>query len=420
MIEQIAILPVSILFLIVISQYFIVWKPRRVYNREYFPSLSVLVPAHNEERYIENCVNSILESDYQGEREIVVINDGSTDRTGDILKKFSGNKAVRVLKTNHLGKSRALNKAISLSKNEVIAGIDGDTDVGKESLKHLVRPLQDSKVAAVGGIVKIRNKRKPVSWFQNIEYLYSSFFNSLCDKINGNIFTPGPISAFKRDRVEVLKGFRTDVFLEDVDMSLRIVRSGYRVRISERAVVRTNVPESVSGWVRQRRRWMKGGIEMIKNHKSIFFKRKYGTAGFYPFPIISYWYFHSMIMGIVLFTQIFGGYYMYFYLNGDVLSLGVAQYFLYWLSILGIINLGNLLITGAIPVTTLSILSIMVTAFAYPMYLYPFYKFRERPRVTDFIALFFMFPYWLLVLVVQISSNIHWLIPTERKNWWIK
>ena len=418
MLEIIALFPVSVLLVIVISQYFILAKSKKTYTKDHFPSLSILVPAHNEEKYIEKTVQSILSSNYPGKSELIVINDGSTDRTGSILKQFS--KKITVLNTDHIGKSKALNKAIKQSKHEVVVVIDGDTEVQPKSLENLVRPLQDQKVAAVGGIVKIRNKKRPVTWFQNIEYLYSSFFNSLCDRMNGNIFTPGPLSAFRKTHVQVLQGFNTKVFLEDVDMSLRLVRKGYTIRIAENAVVRTNVPETVQAWARQRKRWMKGGIEMIKNHKSILFKRKYGACGFYPFPILSYWYFHSILMGIVLFIQIFGGYYQWFFLNGDVLSLGVAQYFLYWLSLLGIVNLSYMLWTGALPVTALSIMSILVTVLAYPLYLYPFWKFRERPRVQDAIALFFLFPYWLLVLTVQFSSNIRWLIPTERRNWWIK
>lgn len=417
MIEQLALIPVTALLVIVISQYIILSRPRKTYSNPYWPSLSILVPAFNEEKYIKKTVSSILKSDYRGKREVIVINDGSTDRTGKILKGLSG---IKVLNTPHLGKSRALNEAISKSKNDVIVVIDGDTEIEREALKNLVKPLQDRKVAAVGGIVKVRNKGRPISWFQNIEYLYSSFFNSLCDRINGNIFTPGPLSAFKKDMVEVLDRFNTRVFLEDVDMSLRLVKKGYTIRIAEEAVVRTNVPESVSSWARQRRRWMKGGIEMIKNHRSILFKRRFGACGFYPFPIISYWYFHSLLMGIILFLQIFGGYYTYFYLNGVIMSPAVLQYFFYWFSFLGIVNLGYLMWTGALPVTLLSVMSILVTVFAYPLYIYSFKKFRERLTFRDIAALFFLFPYWLLVLAVQFSSNIHWLLPTERKNWWVK
>lgn len=415
--ETIALLPTAILLFIVISQYAILLRGKKTIFAEYSPTLSIIIPAHNEEKYIGSCIQSILSAEYQNKKEIIVINDGSKDGTGMIASSFSG---VKVLTTNHLGKSKAMNEAIKCAKNEVIVVVDGDTEIEKDALMHLVHPLKDPAVGAVGGVVKVRNKKKIFTWFQNIEYLYSSFFNSLCDKINANIFTPGPISAFRKNLIDELGGFNTSVFLEDVDMALRLVKKGYKIRIAEKAAVRTNVPNSISSWSLQRRRWMKGGIEMVKNHKDMLFNKKYGASGFYPLPILSYWYFHSIIMGIVLLFQIVGGYYQYFLAYGEMFSINVFLYFFYWFSFFGIINLLHLIVSGAIPLTPLSLIAILVTIFSYPLYLYPFYKFKEKMRIQDIIALLFLFPYWLLVLIIQFKSNLSWLLGTERKNWWTK
>ena len=416
--EIAALVPTVMLFLIIFSQYVVMSKSQKKEYPSYSPPISIIVPAHNEGKYIHQTVDSLLKAKYPNKKQIIVVNDGSTDQTASILKSFGS--SITTFKTNHIGKSRALNEALKRAIHNIIIVIDGDSSVESEALIHLVRPLQDKNVAAVGGIVKIKNKKHPISWFQTIEYLHSSFFNSLCDRINGNIFTPGPLSAFKKDRVEMLGGFNTSVFLEDVDMSLRLIRDGNTIRIAEKAFVRTNVPDTVRSWMRQRKRWMKGGIEVIKNHRTIILNKRFGNCGFYPLPILSYWYFHSIIMGIIIFAQIIGGYYQWFYLAGDLISLNVVQYFLYWFSFLGILNLAYLLITGLIPAGPLAIMSVIVTALAYPIYLYGFRKFNEPVRFQDIIALFFIFPYWILVLIVQVSSNIHWLIETQRRNWWTK
>lgn len=421
MIELIALIPTSILLFITASQYFILMRPRPRFRSDYSPSVSILIPAHNESRYIESTVRSAMSSEYTGDKEVVVINDGSTDSTPQVLERLKREFSnLTVITTNHVGKSNALNAGLKKARNDVIVVVDGDSDLEPGAIRNLVMPLADPKVAAVGGIVKVKNRAGIISWFQRIEYLYSSFFNSLCDRINGNIFTPGPISAFKKDVVRVHKGFSNRVYLEDVDMALRIIKSGYRIHIAEDAVVRTNVPEGIRSWVRQRKRWMKGGIEVIKNHKDIMFRRRFGACGFYPLPMITYWYFHSIIMGLVILFQVFGGYYSYFLIHGQGLSVNAVQYFIYWFSVLGIINLIYMMATGLLTASPLLIMSVALTALAYPMYLYPYLRYRERFGIRDALAFFFLFPYWMLVLVVQSASNINWLGPRLGRNIWEK
>jgi cellulose synthase/poly-beta-1,6-N-acetylglucosamine synthase-like glycosyltransferase len=423
LIQTLALFPTAMLLMVVLAQYAIATRPKPKASGDFAPSISVIVPAHNEGKYIESTVKSLLAAEYDSGREIIVVNDGSTDETGAVLTKLQRENPgmLKVLETNHVGKSRAINTALGKAKNEVIVIIDGDSELEPGALKNLVRPLKDNKVAAVGGIVKVKNYRKsPITWFQRLEYLYSSFFNSLCDRIDGNIFTPGPISAFRRDVVAVEGGFNTKVYLEDVDMALRIIRQGYRIRIAEDAIVRTNVPESVGRWAKQRRRWMRGGIETIKNHKEVFFKKKYGAAGFFPLPLLTYWYMHAIINGIAIFGQVFGGYYIWFYLNGAGLSVPALQYFIFWFSALGIPNLAYMIISGAITPTPLLLMSMAMTLLSYPLYLYPYLRYKEKFGVRDAFALFFIFPYWIMVLVIQTASNIGWFKTRSGGNWWTK
>jgi len=419
-IETIALVPTAILLIIILSQYFILLFPKKKHHKNFWPSVSILIPAHNEGKYIEATVNSAIDSEYMGKKEIIVINDGSTDDTGKILSNLSKKyRELKVIKTNHVGKSNALNAGLAVSRNNVIVIVDGDSELAGSAIKNIVRPLARKDVGAVGGIVKVKNRGGIISWFQRIEYLYASFFNSLCDRVNGNIFTPGPLSAFKRNVAEVLGGFNNKVYLEDVDLALRVIKSGYKIHIAEDAVVRTNVPETVKSWARQRKRWMKGGIEVVKNHKDIMFKRKFGSCGFYPLPLITYWYFHSIVMGIVIFFQVFTGYYNYFVVYGNGLSLNAAQYFVYWFSVLGIINLVYMIATGLISANPLLIMSIALTVLAYPMYLYPYFRYKEKFGPRDLFAFFFLFPYWMLVLIIQSTSNINWL-KNGGRNWWNK
>lgn len=419
LLEAIAIIPTSVLMLILLSQYAIALRRKESFEDGYHPSVSILVPCHNEEEYVKQTIKALLDDPYPGKKQIIGIDDGSGDGTYKILKSFG--RRITLLRTKHIGKSKSLNLAMKKARGEVIIVVDGDSVVEPGSIQRLVAPLRDRKVGAVAATLKVRNPRDGVmSWFQRVEYLYFSFFRSLCDRINSTIFTPGPLSAYRASVLKKIGGFTSDLFMEDVDVSLRILKSGYRIRVSEWAVSRTAVPNSLGKWYQQRKRWMKGGIEIIKRNKSFYFNREYGGGGFYSLPILTYWYFHSLVMGIIIFYQIFGGYYQWFWLNGAGFSLPALQYFVYWFSILGILNLVYQILAGAYVATPLMVLSITVTALNYPLYLYPFIRYRERFGWRDLFVLFFLFPYWILVLIVQTKSNTAWFRSPKGKNIWKK
>src|SRR3989344_5087806 len=111
--------------------------------KEFEPKISVIIPAYNEETRIKNCLDSILTSSYKKDKiEIIVVDDGSTDNTLEVLKNYG----IKVLKQEHLGKSKALNKGILVAKNEFVLVIDADTKIDKDFIKEMVRPFSDKKV----------------------------------------------------------------------------------------------------------------------------------------------------------------------------------------------------------------------------------------------------------------------------------
>jgi len=420
-IESVALLPTTVLLAIILSQYIIVlFRRKQESDNNFSPPLSILIPAHNEGKYLEATLNAIINSQYRGKKEIIVIDDGSSDNTPDIIRKFKKRGLIKSLRTQHIGKSNALNKALRLARYQIIVVIDGDSEIEQDALSKLVKPLVDRRIGAVAGTIKVKNKRAGIlTWFQKVEYLYFSFFRSVCDRINGTIFTPGPLSAYRKSLVKKLGGFSDKLYMEDVDISIRIVKSGHRIRVVDTAITKTNVPCSFKEWFRQRYRWNTGGIELAKSNLKFYFRKKFSGSSLYSLPIMTYWYFHALIMGIVLFCQIFGGYYQYFYAHGNVISFGVAQYFLYWFSVLGIINLGWQLAIGNWAPNTLMVLSLIITVLNYPLYLYPFKRYREKFGLRDLVVFFFLFPYWMLILIVQSYSNITWFRSGGR-NWWRK
>ena len=419
-VEVLAMIPTGILLLVLASQFgiLIARRPRRI-KQGYTPSVTVIIPAHNEEKHIKTTVDAVLESGYPGKLRIIAIDDGSSDRTPDILKGFARNSKVRVLKTDHVGKSRAMNRALKLARTEVVITIDGDTRLEHGAIEKLVAPFSDPKVAATTGVIKVQNRRHPLSWFQRLEYLNFAFFKSVCERIDAVIAASGPLSAFRREALVKAGGFSAHTFLEDFDVALKLIKAGYKTRFVDNAYCYTFVPERLMELARQRLRWTRGGAQIIKIHWDMFLNRKYKGPGMYSLPLLSYWYVHSVLIGIALVLQIILGYNTYFYSQGVVFSPDVALFLFNWFSLFGILNVGwNVLFNGW-ALTTLTAMNMVLLGATYLIFLLSLRKFGEGFGIRDLVAFIFMFPYWLVLLFVHSLSNIEWA-KSRGRNWWEK
>ncbi len=404
-------------FLVVIMSHYAVLLSRKGKKEEngFSPPLSVIIPAHNEGKYIAGTIESVLRNGYRGRIEITVINDGSTDNTEDVLKTFG--RKIRVIKTSHVGKSAAMNRALRTAKHDIVVTVDGDTRLGDGALSRLVAPHRNPDVAATSGSVRVGNPRGILGMFQRIEYFQISLFRSLCGRVGGMIYTAGTLSAFKKSVLMESGGFSRNVLLEDIDLACRLLAKGKRVVFVDNADSITNVPETLKWLVRQRKRWFKGGIQILKKHRGL--GRKNRGAGLFTLPIMSYWYAHASLMGFAIIAQILLGYYTFFYSSGVVFSNDVLLFFLSWFSLFGIINLAFQMLAGNFPVTSLSLLNVAAVSMVYGLIAYSMFWFRERVTLRDIVVMFFMMPYWLFIMLIQAGSNVYWLF-SEQRNWWGK
>jgi len=233
------------------------------------PDVSVIVPAFNEEDYIASCLESILKQDYRGKMEVIVVNDGSTDRTAGIAKKHP----IKLidLKTNG-GKANALNIGIEQSKGDIIIFSDADSELESNAVKILVNALgKDPKVGAVAGKVYIKNvKRKDnlLVRFQMIEYELDQevcrFIQGLNDKV---LVCPGVLFAVKREIAKKIL-FSNRSVIEDSDFTIEVLKKNIKIVYQSQAKVYTNAPQSLKEWLNQRKRWMYGNLQIwqIHNH----------------------------------------------------------------------------------------------------------------------------------------------------------
>ena len=251
---------------------------------EEYPMVSIMVPAHNESVVIGRTVSALLKFDYPKDKyEIIVINDNSSDNTAEVLKKIQENNPDRyiiVVNTDSVaggkGKSNALNIGFSVARGSVIAIYDADNTPEPEALRLLVENLMsDNKIGAVIGKFRTRNRNASIlSRFVNIETLAYQcmnqagrfFFFKLCT-------IPGTNFAIRRNIIEEMGGWDTKALSEDTEISFRIYRMGYYIKMMPLAVTWEQEPHLLPVWFKQRTRWAKGNIYvLLKNFKYIFDK----------------------------------------------------------------------------------------------------------------------------------------------------
>jgi len=203
----------SILFVFLVF-IFLVFVASRFFNRKnknFKPKVSVIIPAYNEEKNIEDCLNSVLESNYpQDKIEVIVVDDGSTDNTLKILRK---NKKIKVLEQDHLGKVEALNLGILESSYKFVFTVDADTIIDKNCIRELLKPFGDRKVGATTGNNHVRNHKSIIGTFQNVEYHFSNLMrNSFSKVFNNGIWFSGSLACYRKSVLEKNKLFQKRYF----------------------------------------------------------------------------------------------------------------------------------------------------------------------------------------------------------------
>jgi len=239
------------------------------------PLVSIIVPAYNEEITGVKTVENLLRSNYNN-FEIIFIDDGSTDKTYELIKaRFDDNDKVKIFTKPNSGKAASLNYGISHANGEIMVCIDADTILDTNAVARLVIPFMDLNVGAVGGNVKVGNKINLLTRWQSIEYATSQNFDRLAyDYINTITVVPGAIGAFRGSALKEIGGFDVDTLAEDCDLTLRMLRAGYRVRACNDAFAYTEVPESLKMFMKQRFRWSFGIMQSFWKHRELIFTRR--------------------------------------------------------------------------------------------------------------------------------------------------
>ena len=238
----------------------------RITGAEWLPPVSVLVPAFNEAVGIAQSVRSLAASHYP-DLEVLVIDDGSTDGTAEIVDAL-GLPRVRVVRQVNGGKAAALRTGTREASHDILVMLDGDTVFEPETIRRLVQPLRDLMVGAVSGNTKVGNRSGLLGRWQHLEYVVGfNLDRRLLDLLRCIPTVPGAAGAFRRSALEAAGGMSTDTLAEDTDVTMAITRAGYRVVYEERARAWTEAPASVTDLWRQRYRWCYGTLQCVWKHR---------------------------------------------------------------------------------------------------------------------------------------------------------
>jgi poly-beta-1,6-N-acetyl-D-glucosamine synthase len=409
-------LPAAITFiflLIILSYYTLLFvnpkKPRPEHN---FSSITIIIPAHNEEEYITDSINSVIDADFEGKKEVIVIDDGSTDNTYSEALKFR-DKGVKILKTEHSGKSASINKALEISKSDIIAIVDADSIIHKDALQLMKIEVERKNTAAATGVVKVKNRAKFICMWVHIEQIYNSLMRLLLSKIHANIVTPGPLSMYRRKELMSVNGFSTKGFSEDVDVAIRLIRKGHKIGFSEKAVAETNMPYDTKGFFRQRARFARGMLNILKKHMRI----NKTIIDIYTLPLFFFSYIQAVIMGSFTIYQVLSGYFTYFLSKGIYLDWAVLKFFFEWFSIVGFIKWAINVALGNVPLTFLAVIGIASTLLSYPLFIFAILKFDRKFYWRHAIPICFMFPFWLLIMLIYIICLPEYFTNKQHNIW---
>ena len=244
--------------------------------------VTVLVPAYNEEAGIEGTIQSLLASTHQ-KLQVIVIDDGSTDRTAEIAAA-SNDSRVLVIRQPNSGKPTALNTGLAHAKHDIVVMVDADTVFEPDAIRQLIQPLAQPDIGAVSGNTKVGNRRSLLGRWQHLEYVFGfNLDRRMFEVLECMPTVPGAIGAFRREALRDVGGVSEDTLAEDTDLTMALWRADWRVVYEETAVAWTEVPTSLRQLWRQRYRWGYGTLQAMWKHRRAVIARgsdgRFGRRG---------------------------------------------------------------------------------------------------------------------------------------------
>lgn len=363
------------------------------------PSVSIIIPTYNKEDTIESTIKSLLGLSYPRPIDIVVVDDGSTDRTPEILKSF--NKKIKVIKNNvNMGKGYSLNKALSRINTDLFACVDADSIADKDCLIKMIGFFRDNKVSTVTAGLKVAVKNSMLEKVQYVEYLLNLFWRKIMTFLDALPVTPGVFSIYRTQVIKKIGGFDEKNLTEDMEIALRLHTEGYKIENCPDAYVKTFCPKTFNDLYKQRIRWYRGVIRNFIKYKKLFFNPKFGNLGIYYMP------FNAIL---VAFAVLF---FLYFTITGAYkVSKFILDIFLINFDLSTLLNLQF----NMFSIDTSYLLFLLFLPLGVYLLKLSFDYSNERIKKNIFVSLFFLFIFPFYSLFFWTVSVFYEILRVEKK-----
>jgi cellulose synthase/poly-beta-1,6-N-acetylglucosamine synthase-like glycosyltransferase/peptidoglycan/xylan/chitin deacetylase (PgdA/CDA1 family)/spore germination protein YaaH len=294
--------------LVVARTLVVIWlayRFRRLPRSDFAEPVSIVIAAYNEGKVIGETLRSLLSTDYKGEIEIVVVDDGSVDQTSAEVEGVADvDPRVRLLRQENRGKARALQRALSTVHHGIAVFVDADTHFQRDTLRLLVEPFADEKIGAVSGHAKVGNLRTFIARCQSLEYTCGfNLDRRAYTRWNCITVVPGAISAIRKSAIDRAGGLSLQTLAEDTDLTLALHKDRQRIVYVPQAVGWTEAPESVGTLARQRFRWAYGTLQCLWKHRDMVFNWNYRALGWFSLP--SVWFFQIILVAVTPLVDLF-------------------------------------------------------------------------------------------------------------------
>jgi len=265
----------------------------------------VVIAAYNEGSVIANTLRALLTTDYKGEIEVVVVDDGSRDETAAEVEAIAKvDPRVRLLQQENRGKAHALQRALSAVRNAIVVFIDADTQFQRDTLPKLLAPFTDKSIGAVSGHAKVGNLGTFIARCQALEYTCGfNLDRRAYNRWNCITVVPGAISAIRKSAIDQAGGLSLETLAEDTDLTLALHKDRQRIVYVPEAIAWTEAPESVRTLARQRFRWAYGTLQCLWKHRDMVFNWNYRALGWFSLP--SVWFFQIILVAITPMVDLF-------------------------------------------------------------------------------------------------------------------
>lgn len=345
------------------------------------PKVTICVPAYNEEKTLSKTVQSLLDLDYPKDKlEIIIVDDGSKDKTYEIAKKFE-KYGVKVFTKQNEGKGPTLNFALKHSTGELFGALDADSFVNSDALKKMIGYFENENVMAVTPSIKVYKPKNILQKIQYIEYLFGVFLRKIFAFLGSIHVTPGPFTIYRKYFFKKYGGYDEKNPTEDIEIALRIQSKHYEIDNSVDANVYTVAPKTFRGLLKQRIRWYLGFINNVINYKKLFGK-EHGNLGMFILPAAFISVVFAIIMltytGHLFFSRVITDFINYKAIGFDFLTLLNLNFDFFF------VNTGLLTILSLISIVMVILILIIAK------------KISEEKTAIKFYYPFYFFFYWIL------------------------